>query len=761
MLTRTPMPARPASSIAAILAAILLVAALTAPGASAKGGGGGGGGGGGTATPPAGAVAPFVTPTLADPGFSTPVADIHGFDVTGFIQDATVSGDDAACPGTDERRLGGTVTMNGVPVTVPCNTVIQMPANTLRWADFVEGGPSLALKDAFPVPPHPVAPYPSFEMRAVGNVVGTTHIAGLLFASQQSVNAASGDIVKIDYATGDLLVDTGDPAAPAVVRINDPKGRFGRAQTPDERFSVDDANPTIHAGTGYPMCVPRTDPAQQDDVLCPQQNRPRPPCRTFAQAGVAPPSSGDLSPPLAGQEHCSQFVMPAAGSPSATDPDPTAQAPFEVGDHIAFSGTLMHGDGGGDWISAHTIEANVGIYTQPGTQPSYVAIGEFGLGTADPSATAVNGAAQETQDRMFLEAETTDVETPVDLYMMDVDPRSGTVRDRWLTPYAMTGENQFGSPTGGITTQSTGPQPQRIRIRASKAPAGILSQPTRTIRAVARSLCAPAPTAEQPALDACLDRAPRVANDLVAGQYYAPVFEFIFPENVKPGDPIVPFDLWHLPFLRYGEGAATTGGVGPLEPTPWGAPVSDLPAPAPAPDPAPAPAPAPGPAPAPAPAPAAAPPAAAGGARAAAPAAAPAPRPAAAPLAAPAAPAAGAVGAPAGPGPGPVAAPVATILQGGRVVPAAAARRGGLLARFTAPAGATTAVVRVFRRGNGRLVPVGARVVTVRRGANRVALNGKALRRQLTAGRFVIQVVLRTAGGRTGRPANVLVRVVP
>ena len=36
---------------------------------------------------------------------------------------------------------------------------------------------------------------------------------------------------------------------------------------------------------------------------------------------------------------------------------------------------------------------------------------------------------------------------------------------------------------------------------------------------------------------------------------------------------LVPFDVWHLPFLRFGEGAATQSaigpGVGPLEPTPW------------------------------------------------------------------------------------------------------------------------------------------------------------------------------------------------
>ena len=168
---------------------------------------------------------------------------------------------------------------------------------------------------------------------------------------------------------------------------------------------------------------------------------------------------------------------------------------------------------------------------------------------------------------------------------MDVDPRTGAVK---TLDHALgdAGENQTGTPTGGITTQFTGAQPQRARLRATKAPIGLLGQPTRMIRVVARSLCTPAQQLDQSALDACLAKAPKVANGLVAGQYAAPTFEFIFPENVMPGDAIAPFDLWHLPFLRYGEGAQTDSGVGPLEPTPWGAPVSDLP---PLPDPAPAP----------------------------------------------------------------------------------------------------------------------------------------------------------------------------
>jgi hypothetical protein len=448
-----------------------------------------------------------------------------------------------------------------------------MPANTLTWSNFVNGGPGLGLAAG--------TAYPSFEVRVVGNLVGAKPVAGLIYVSQQAVNAGSGYVSRIDYATGNLEVDSGVAGQPIVLQINDPNGRFGRAQSPDPRFSVDDANPTIHAGTGYPMCVPRTDPAVSDDPLCPQANRPRAAagCRNFSQAGIAPPVSGELSRPAAGQVYCSQYVMPSVAARLASEPDARQQAPFEVGDFISWSGTLFKDAAGNDYVSAHTIEASVGIYTQPGTQPSYLAIGEFGVGSADPLATAVNGAGQETQDRIFLEASTTDVQTPVDIYMIDVDAKTGVPHSRWVSPYELTGECNPASTlpascygiSGGITTQYTGPQPQRARVRATKAPTGLLSQPTRNLRVMVRSLCVPhliststGTAIDQVALDACVSAAPVVANGLVAGQYAAPVFEYIFPENVKPGDPVVPNDFWHLPFIRNGE-----GDVGPLAPAPW------------------------------------------------------------------------------------------------------------------------------------------------------------------------------------------------
>ena len=558
-----------------------ILAATLATGVYAKGG---------TAKPPAkGAAGPFVIPTLPNPAFSAATTNIHGFDETGFMQNASVN--NTGCPTANSHYWGGTVTINRQVITVPCNMIIQLPANTMTWADMVNGGGSLN----------------GYELNVVGNVVGANNIAGLMYISQESLYSDSGVITKINYTNGSLEIDGNSSVT---VQINDPvitdptdpafnTGRFSKGQSPDPRLSVDQGNPTIHAATGYPMCIPRNKPNDPsdgpDDALCPQKNRPLVAaaggCRNFSIAGVAPPVSGELGAPAAGQVYCSQYVMPAPPlnpltPTAATVPDARQQAPFEVGDYISYSGTRI-----GGVVSAHTIEANVGIYTQPGTQPSYLAIGEFGVGTADPLATAISGVPQETQDRIFLEASTTDVKTPVDIFMVDVGA-DGVEHNRWVSMFEMTGECSTAAALapaclgndGGITTQNTGPQPQRARIRATKAITGILSSPSRNIRVMARSIgCMPANLRADPtfaatghsnALDACLNAKVPVANGLIAGEYTAPVFEYIFPEGAKPGDLVVPNDLWHLPFLVNGEGNGSGSGMpgdGPraLVPTPW------------------------------------------------------------------------------------------------------------------------------------------------------------------------------------------------
>jgi hypothetical protein len=587
---------------------------------------------------------------------------------------------------------------------------------------------------------------PAVEFTVDGNIlgnrpaltnagVGSVHVAALISVSQQGLNAGAGFIGRIDYIDGSIYVNTGGGSETRLM-IADPGGRFGRPQTgADLRFSVDAANPTIKSGaTGYPMCVPRTRvDLGIDDPQCPQANRPTGACRTFftpsaagtaglsglvsLSAGGTAPFAGfripgaDVSPtpPIAGG-FCTGFVMKglagfpgtiaaAAISPAnvnalplaAGQMDPREQAPFEVGDFVQWAGTLVRGGNTpaaaeatntGDLVWAHTIEANVGIYTQPATLPAYIAIGENGIGV-DPQSKAALAAGipgVESTARIFMEANTSDVSTLVDIYSDDkgftpslplrpiaaggpfLVPSAGAEHFRWITMESMTGSlafqttfnNQGGAAGlttqpypvsaqpfgGGIQTAYVGPQPGRARIRANTVPAinparvnacpvggapgtfttgadqgcAVTNSPTRFIRAVLRSLCAPVgtgaldnagvavpatnidngvvaggspwidvnaplagagaapslpgagpaansypfPGPDQVSSGLCFERA-QFANGLFSGQYTAPVGEFIFPENTLAGTPVVPATTWQLGFIAYGEGS----GAGP------------------------------------------------------------------------------------------------------------------------------------------------------------------------------------------------------
>jgi hypothetical protein len=160
-----------------------------------------------------------------------------------------------------------------------------------------------------------------------------------------------------------------------------------------------------------------------------------------------------------------------------------------------------------------------------------------------------------------------------------MNPAPGTVHNRWITPFEMTGEpvctalpcnagiiNAYG---GGIITMMTGVQTPRARLRATKPPVGLLDSPTRNIRVGARSLCDPGNIDTLTATGAACTDSVKVASGLSAGQYLAPDFGFIFPENTQKGEPVVPNDLWHLGFLINGEGGTTALSPGPLSPSPW------------------------------------------------------------------------------------------------------------------------------------------------------------------------------------------------
>ena len=204
--------------------------------------------------------------------------------------------------------------------------------------------------------------------------------------------------------------------------------------------------------------------------------------------------------------------------------------------------------------------------------PSYIAIEAVSLSAETPRQ-SFTGVPQEPTSRLVLEAMTTDVLSVVDAYFVDLDPKTGKEQQRWVTPRSMTGGLGTIDPPidGGITTQFTGPVPGRVRLQAGRTGPGILFSPTRNIRVVSRTLCDPAninsqlPKVGSPSeIVPCLLRM-EVANGLHAGQFAAPVFDFIFPEALIPGDPAVPNNFWSFGFLANGEGRS----VGPLTPRPW------------------------------------------------------------------------------------------------------------------------------------------------------------------------------------------------
>ncbi len=498
------------------------------------------------------------------------------FDITGFIQEATLDSNSSICQASDVRLQGGTVKVNGITVIIPCNTILQMPAATLTWQELFSMAPrdmglplddngvptqtGMAQKDTVNIPFASAhnGPLPSYEIHMQGNVVNGKYIAGLVFISQQSLSVGSGIITAIDYNTGELLVDS--KGSIARVRINDPLGRYGLSHGApgsnaevieanyDARFSIDEESPTIHAATGYPMCVPRYDPASNDDTLCPQANRPRSPnCLNLPQPYPA------FTLPARGQ-FCTSFMMPVP-SDTPNQPDARLQMPLEVGDNIDFLGTLKY-DANGSYISAHTIAANLGVYTSPGSVPAYVGLEALLQGT---SPQPMPNLPQEATSRIKVEGFSTDPFNLVDIYAVDVDPRTGVETERLLGT-----ANPSGPPVIG-----------RFRFIPNS---GAFLPATREARIVSRTMCGN-PTSPCSLADVYEPNA-IAANGIIAGQYHAPNFEFIFAENIILGDAVVPANLQDLPFLYCGSGplgTPTAGDNGPvvgqLDPAPWAPPM--------------------------------------------------------------------------------------------------------------------------------------------------------------------------------------------
>jgi hypothetical protein len=472
------------------------------------------------------------------------------FDIIGFIETATLD-----APG--DALAGGTLQVNGHTIIVPRNTILQMPAAALTWQQLFAMAPppysgvrsGLAMTD---VP----APLTTYEAHVQGNRIGNTYIAGLIFISQQSLNGGQGVINFMDYANGEMRVGgvIGDLTTGTRVKVNDPIGRFAPAYALDPRFTIDEDNPTIRTETGYPLCFPHVNPATADDPLCPQRNRPINPATGFPQSIFIMQDPG--TPP--------QMALPAHGPANGTNS--YIAAPFELGDYITYAGTRMKdgpepsagplpaGGMASTYIAAHTIIANIGLFTAPGTVPAYVATDVMLLGVGGAP---IAGLPQEATVRTRFEGFSTDVSRLITLWGMDVDFCSATVSDR---SWGMINIDP-GPPTGAVKGRWRFRPPGKIILMP---PTGTFLPATRMMRSVAEG----AYSAVNPVIS---------NNGLITGQYNAPIFDFLFPENLGIGSPPVPLNFQDFPFLVNGTFAAFPGlNVGQLQPFPAASIVAPL-----------------------------------------------------------------------------------------------------------------------------------------------------------------------------------------
>jgi hypothetical protein len=506
-----------------IFALIWLVSAAHA--AQGQGGGGGGGGGGGA------------LPNTITTGPATLPGGPVPFDITGAIESLT-----AFSPGNPYS--GGIIVVDGISIIIPANLVVTLPAAYKTVGQiFIEspygGSSGLALTDG---------PIAAFEANISGNIVGGNYIAGLVSIAQQSLNGANGYIRSINYATGMLCVGStpglpGTPCAASdtLVLINDVDGRYGLANgvgskpSPDPRFGVDSDNPTIHAASGYPMCVPRVAPPAVD-AECPMTNRPMTAPGVYQTTFVM--DTNFLIPPL-------PFVGGAV-VPCGVGCNVNKQAPLVVGDYIAFSGTMARSNGT-SYIAAYAIEANVGIYTPIGGPVFYVYM-EAPLISTGPSICPGNA---ECQARLRTSIWVTDPSRTPAMYAVDELQTGARTSRQLLSTLVNTAQlGRFVFHTEKNTTIFGGASGVTREIMARVA--GVANGTT-----VYYGTTPGVPASKV------------TANGLVFGQYVSPVGEYIFPEPNVGGTTLTPYNFRCLQFLANGWGqGGMLPGIGQLIPFP-------------------------------------------------------------------------------------------------------------------------------------------------------------------------------------------------
>ncbi|KAJ7058267.1 hypothetical protein C8F01DRAFT_1150226 [Mycena amicta] len=424
---------------------------------------------------------------------SSQIASTGTYDPSPFNFIGTV--DAMTLDNRSDSLSGGSITVNGFDIVVPKNLLLTLPSITCAWSEMFDesGEPLLPLFQSEGV---------SWEATIFGNQVNGTRIAGLVFIVQQSIQLLQGFITAIDYDTGHFFIDNTEAV------LNDPLGRFGPVYQEYPLWTVDPDNPSIRSSTGFPLCIPRND----TDSECPLTNRP------IDANGL----------------YLTSFTMP---DPALIDNsttgglDPRIMVPLVVGDYVTYSGSKVPGN----LIAIYSLEANLGIYTAPGTKPAYITCeaAQYAIVVPDPTAEV---------DETRATSMSTDPSTTVQWFAIDIDPCTGDETERNLELVEPAGAAPIGRSTFRLGKTDASPVTRYVGFRNTNG-------------------VAPGP------------------RGIIAGQFIQPLFTYIFPELLAFGSPEPPnqFDL--IPYLSLGNGPleygnylavplATPTVVGQLDPWP-------------------------------------------------------------------------------------------------------------------------------------------------------------------------------------------------
>jgi hypothetical protein len=239
----------------------------------------------------------------------------------------------------------------------------------------------------------------------------------------------------------------------------------------------------------------------------------------FADTSIAFSGFPMCVPRSSADPKCPSTNRPA-GRTSFNAPDPLAMAPLLPGDYIEFEGIKV----GGEIIAYGMVAPSVQILTPNG--PTYLRVEEAIIGVFD---TQNNGVVEFADSRVIGYSSTPGVS--VTISRMEIDPCTGETND---VPVGTA------SPTGA-----------RLKFSWRSGSSSLIKY--------AREYKATASTGTKETN----------GGQILAGQYVAPIAEWIFPELTSPGAFPGKLDFSQMTNLRDGIGPDSNGNVwGPLNPWP-------------------------------------------------------------------------------------------------------------------------------------------------------------------------------------------------